>query len=274
VLGSFSAFFVVAMIAAAGGPELGATAVAFGIAIGYGGVGTIAARAVPPPQPERIGLRRFRLRFLLPILLAVPITLLGSELNNVASAWFPAPDAEAIQQRVEERLRTDEWLAAVQSVILVVGIAPVVEEFFFRGVVQQGLVARFGVGRGVVLTALLFGLGHGNPEISAAASFAAAVSTFLYGIVFGLLRVWSGSVLASTLLHAGVNGAGLLATTYADRLPIPGFNAAGAHTPALVLAAAAASVALSLWLAWRAGHLEPPPAAPLAAREPGPAERD
>ena len=40
------------------------SAEALGLVVGFGGVGTLAARQVPPPQAERLGLRGMRLRFL------------------------------------------------------------------------------------------------------------------------------------------------------------------------------------------------------------------
>lgn len=267
LLASFSALFFMALVASGGDEQIGTTAAAVGLAFGFGGVGTIAARAVPPPQAERLGLRGFRLGFLPPILLFLPTAILCSEIDNVAKVWLQPPDADAIQQRVAERLRLDDWLSAAETVILTVGIAPVIEEFFFRGVLQQGLVARLGALRGLALTALLFGVGHGSPELSAASWLVAASGTFLYGVAFGLLRLWSGSLLAPILLHMAVNGVGLLGIAFAEALPIPGYNAAGEHTPAFVLALSLASVGLAVWLGVRASRSEPPPAAPVRSGE-------
>jgi hypothetical protein len=274
VLGSLSSLFVIAAIAAGGDQQIGVAGAAFGLAVGFGGVATLAARQVPPPQAERIGLRVFRPAFLLPILLLVPITLLASEVDNLARAVFPPPDAAQIGDHVRRTLATDDVLGALQSAILTVGIAPVIEEFFFRGVVQQGLVTQLGVGWGVVVTALLFGLGHGAPGISAAAWLAAAAGTFGYGVVLGWLRVWSGSILAPILLHAGLNAAGLAATALAEDVPIAGYNAPGPHTAPALLAAAAASALVGLVLARRAGRSEPPAAAPVRQRETEPPSGD
>ena len=51
----------------------------------------------------------------------------------------------------------------VVYLIAVVG-APFFEELFFRGLVQGTLIARWGVGIGLIVQALLFGLVHLNPE--------------------------------------------------------------------------------------------------------------
>jgi hypothetical protein len=58
--------------------------VAFGIgeALGVGGVATLAARRVPEPQAERLGLRGFSPRFVPMLLCLIPLVFLTSELDN------------------------------------------------------------------------------------------------------------------------------------------------------------------------------------------------
>ncbi len=264
VLGLATALFVLTLLLPVVTPM---TALGIAIAIGFGGVGSLAARRVAPPQETRLGLCGFAWRHLLPILLLLPVTLLASELDNVIRAWLPAPDQAEIAQRVAERLTGGGALGWVESVIVALGIAPVVEEFFFRGVLLQGLVANSGVLRALAATALLFGLGHGTLGASPGAFLSALAGATLYGVVLGWVRLGTGSLLASMLLHGGINALGLLALQLADRFPIAGYNAPGAHTPPVVLAVCGASVAVGLWLL-AGGALSPRALPPVPAPPP------
>lgn len=98
-------------------------------------------------------------------------------------------------------------LAEFCAVQLVVVALP--EELFFRGFLLGLLERRFpprrrwlggGVGLALVLSALAFALIHlpkdGDPR---------ALATFFPGLLFGWMRSATGSILASTLTHAGSN---------------------------------------------------------------------
>jgi sodium transport system permease protein len=82
--------------------------------------------------------------------------------------------------------------------VLGLAIAPAVcEEALFRGLVLPSLRTRFSVISSVVLTALLFGAFH--------LSIYRFVPTALLGVVLGLLRVWSGSLLSPIAFHVANN---------------------------------------------------------------------
>lgn len=98
-------------------------------------------------------------------------------------------------------------LAEFCAVQLVVVALP--EELFFRGFLLGQLERRFpprrrilggGVGLALVLSALAFALIHlpkdGDPR---------ALATFFPALLFGWMRSATGSILASTLVHAGSN---------------------------------------------------------------------
>jgi membrane protease YdiL (CAAX protease family) len=124
--------------------------------VGIGAAGALGATSIPPPHAERVGLRGLRPRQWLPLLMLLPVALLASEVDNVVQSWLPPPDAPEVAQQVRERLPTDAGLALVETLVVAVGLVPVVEEWFFRGVLQQGLVGSLGARAGVVATALLF----------------------------------------------------------------------------------------------------------------------
>ncbi len=244
-------------------PDAGLSlALAIGLCLGYGGVGTVAARSVAPPADERLGLRGFAPRFALPILLALPAIVLASEIDNWVRPLFPAlpiPDAAAEAPPDEAVLR----LAMVEVVIVLVLLRPVLEEFFFRGVVQQGLVAHLGAAGGVLQTALLSGLASGGLALPFGPDRAAsdAVQAVFLGLWLGLLRQVSGSLLAAIVAAVLLEAASVaLGTGLAERIPIAGFNAPGEHTAVAVLAACVLPVAtaVALCLRWRDGREDVP----------------
>lgn len=223
-----------------------AVGLAVGMVAGYGGVGTLAARGIAPPADQRIGLRGFAPRHVLPLLLLLPAVLLASEIDNwvrpLVPAWTPpegAPDAAP-----EELLP----YLAIELVIATVLLRPVLEEFFFRGVIQQGAVQALGRGGGVALTTFCYALGaavFALPTGPERAVSAVAQALFL-GPLLSLLRLASGSVLAPILAHMGMALLGALALAARDTLPIPGFNTDAPHTPPTLLFPAALSITLAL----------------------------
>lgn len=78
--------------------------------------------------------------------------------------------------------------------------APVSEEYLFRGFMYEGLArSRVGVPGAVLLTSLVWTAMHtqyGGPGLTV---------IFLLGILFGVARARTGSMLLCMLLHAGVN---------------------------------------------------------------------
>lgn len=105
---------------------------------------------------------------------------------------------------------------------LVVGallvVAPLSEEWLFRGIILPGLVDAHGVLTGLVGSALLFGAIHGS-WVGVAYGGAA-------GLVLGALRLRTGSLWAPVALHAASNALPLLIP--ARLAPIPGLNVPGA----------------------------------------------
>ena len=227
---------------------------ALGLVVGFGGVGTLAARQVPPPQAERLGLRGTRLHFLLPLLLLIPVALLASELDNLVRAALSQVQGSEIAD-LREKLRSAGALEVLEVAIVAIGIQPVVSEWFYRGVVQQGLVGQLGAGRGIALTALLYALALSQGPVGTSFTLwlAATLSEFVNGIAYGLIRHYSGSLLAPILLHIALNASGSLALAFATQVPIPGFNTSGTHTPVQFLLPAAASVAFGIALLVRFG---------------------
>ncbi len=90
------------------------------------------------------------------------------------------------------------------GVLAVVLVAPVVEEFIFRGLIMTRLSRAMPGWLAIVLSAAIFGICHGNPVWFGYA--------FVLGVVFGLMDWKAGSILPSILGHVTFNGIGQMIT--------------------------------------------------------------
>jgi uncharacterized protein len=112
----------------------------------------------------------------------------------------------ALEAEDEQGLTPDEWdpdklgpyLANFVAVALV---APFVEELMYRGL-GMSLLLRFGAPVATVATAAAFALAHGL--------LLALPALFLFGLVTAWLRLRTGSVLPSMLVHAAFNATSLI----------------------------------------------------------------
>lgn len=110
---------------------------------------------------------------------------------------------------------TEVGLAVIGGVL-----TPLAEEFFFRGLLLSAWEKSVGVWPALILQALLFAffhLAHAGVEVypcftvnpGLAANIFAA--TLIGGLIFGLIRVRSGSIWPAVIAHAAVNlGAAIL----------------------------------------------------------------
>jgi len=87
--------------------------------------------------------------------------------------------------------------------VFAVTLGPLMEELFFRGFLYPVLARRFGVGAGISVSALGFGLMHAAQY---GYSWASVLLIFLVGMVLGTVRAKKDSVAAGFLVHAAYNG--------------------------------------------------------------------
>ena len=92
--------------------------------------------------------------------------------------------------------------AVVLIAVFAVTLGPLMEELFFRGFLYPVLARRFGMGKGIVATALGFGLIH---VVQYGYSWASVLLIFLVGVVLGIVRARKDSVAAGFLVHAAYN---------------------------------------------------------------------
>lgn len=98
------------------------------------------------------------------------------------------------------------WLALVA--LTCVG-APLIEELYFRGLLQGQLVERVGVGVGIFATAVVFGAVHiaNDPGVAGALL---ALTVGASGIVLGVVRHLTGRLGTSTVTHALFNAVAVI----------------------------------------------------------------
>ena len=272
-------------------PVLGSTfALGLSAAVGLGVVGSLVARRVPEPTEVRLGLVGFRPIVLPMLLLVVPAVILSSEIDNVVAVWIDRPvpvteaaasdsldpeaaldpdspmlDPEAGVLAFEAETLGDsdepeiDPLAHLEWTLFAVLLRPLLEEFFFRGLVFQGVAHFQGVRAAVFASAALFALWRMGLGLLMGPFGAASLASqaMFEGSILGVLRAATGSIGPAILLHAAMQAAGVLAGVYEDSLPIPGFNAGGEHTPATWIFACTISVVLGLALVRRAGPAAP-----------------
>jgi len=89
------------------------------------------------------------------------------------------------------------------------GIAPFVEELFFRGMIYPVIARRWGLEAGVLLSALLFASIHA-PQLAGGLPQLGAI--FFVGVALGYVRGRTGSLVPGFLMHTSYNAALFLAT--------------------------------------------------------------
>ena len=107
---------------------------------------------------------------------------------------------------IPKSLPMDKFFNDVTSAYLMaffgIGVAPLLEELFFRGMLYPTLRRAFGVVIGLTLTAAAFAAIHGT---QLAYAWAPILSIFLVGAALTAIRERTGSVAASVLTHSGYN---------------------------------------------------------------------
>ncbi len=95
-------------------------------------------------------------------------------------------------------LQLPAWLHGMQGLLLMVVLAPMVEELVFRGLLYRMLRERWPVLASVAVSAIFFSLVHHGQIVS---------PQLLGGIIFALGYEWSKSLWVSIGLHMGANAA-------------------------------------------------------------------
>jgi len=89
------------------------------------------------------------------------------------------------------------------TLLIVIIVAPLADEFFFRGILLQSLMVRYGKIIAIVITALLTALFHSLEPFK-------LTHSFIMGLIFAISVVWTRSVYTSIILHALHNALALI----------------------------------------------------------------
>jgi len=128
------------------------------------------------------GLKWFSACFVINILLSQLISILTGILGQ-NGVTVPTSDFSIHQPSA---------IAVIVQFSYVVIIAPIVEEFIYRGAILTAL-SPYGRGAAVLFSALAFGLMHGNiPQ---------AASAFGTGLVYAIIAAKCGSILPTVIIH-------------------------------------------------------------------------
>ncbi len=148
----------------------------------------------------------FLLLFGLPDLLARPqgrdARWLGASVLLLAGLFAIALAAGTLRWE----LSFPGWLPVFLAGNLLLTCLP--EEAFFRGYLQRGLAARFGIWPALAMTSVLFGMAHfgGGPALVLFAGLA--------GLAYGLAFQFGGGLRSAVLFHFGFNLMHLVVFTY------------------------------------------------------------
>ena len=155
-------------------------------------------------------------------------------LFNVIMSWLPLPD---IMEQTFMEL-SDEPLGVLSMAL----IAPVVEEMIFRGTIQGYLMRRCkNPWTGIIVSALIFGAIHMNPQ--------QVLYAFLLGTVFGWIYYRTRSLLPVIVGHVLNNSVAVVNMKIWGTEDIEAITASGTMTMLpmlLIIAVGIASLALKL----------------------------
>ncbi len=148
--------------------------------------------------------------------LPMTLTILGmnillSECDNLLRLILPVPGwlAALLQELFDPSKGV--WATVLALVI----VAPLTEEFLFRGLILRGLLGNYSVRKAVVAAALLFALIHFNPW--------QFISAAVAGVVLGWWFVETRSLVPCLFGHALHNALPVIALSWLQ-LKIPGYT--------------------------------------------------
>jgi membrane protease YdiL (CAAX protease family) len=173
---------------------------------------------------RKLALRRPNLQHLLYAVLTIPgLVLLGDSLEAQARKVLPSfsdlglPDAsEAVKQLAAQ--------SPLFVLVLLIAVGPGLwEELWCRGFLGRGLLGRYGIIPGVLMSSFFFGFMHVDPP---QATMAAILGVFLHFAYLATRSLW-----ISMLMHFSVNGIAVcaLSTDWLRKVlehePLPGRRA-------------------------------------------------
>jgi len=159
------------------------------------GTAVMFASFVARPMAWQFGLRRTR------FWAAVGWALLGLFAFYVFAAVYTALVQPDVEQTVTQDLGADQGtVGLIAAGLVVVVVAPVAEEFFFRGFFYRALRSRFSVMAAAIIDGLVFGVIHWDFQTADGLLILPPLAAL--GVVFCLVYERTGSLFPVIGLHA------------------------------------------------------------------------
>lgn len=115
---------------------------------------------------------------------------------GLVANWFPSV-RDSLSGQYGDAIKGASGSLKVGIAVVVVGIAPVAEELFFRGALLAAMERNFSRATAVVATSALFALAHFN--------LVALPALFLLGVAFAVGDIRAKSLAPSVMAHIAVN---------------------------------------------------------------------
>lgn len=179
--------------------------------------------------------------------LVLPLSSLSGEVYRLAHlAWSRVTEALPLLAALDE-MNTVEMLQEISNIaplpvmLLIIAVGPALgEELIFRGVIGRGLVARWGVLAGVLITSCLFAAVHMHPVH--------VVAVIPLGIAMHLIYLATRSFWGPVLLHFLNNSWATVASRMSTGTPFEELATEATVGPGLLVASAVAVVVLGALL--------------------------
>jgi len=145
-----------------------------------------------------------KLGAILSFILIFPLVFAFNMIIEPITMWMETPDfmKELLHQVSENR---------ISSLIMIVILAPLLEELFCRGIILRGLLKHMSPLSAILLSALIFGIIHMNPW--------QAIPAFLIGALMGWIYWKTRSLWATIFIHFVNNGFAYIITLIFPELP-------------------------------------------------------
>lgn len=153
------------------------------------------------PKELKSDFRFIKKKNILYIGYGISLWFVSSLLNILLSTFFKEYTAQ-----VEQLFLSSEKFTRF---VVIVFLAPIVEEYFFRGRIQSWLKLGFGKWQAAFLQGIVFGIIHPFALQKIYASF--------LGIVLGLIKEKEGSLQSTILIHMTINCISLIIGTLSFR---------------------------------------------------------
>ena len=127
-------------------------------------------------------------------LMALGLLPVLDEVDRLVQMFIPSDELDS---QIREVLQTNSTLDFMLLAVTLVILAPLFEEFIFRGALQQGFEKRLGIMNGIIFTSVFWAFIH--------QVMSWAIQIFILGLVLGVLAYRYRSVLSSIIIHAVYN---------------------------------------------------------------------